>query len=291
MRLKTAGLTAAVMAGLAAAPVASAEVLGTKGGFTYVKKEKTLPGSSGVQTADATAKCPNSTEHTGGGGTVTGRPTGTTLASSGTATDRQWYVEGWHTGINPTNRKLTAWVICSKKTGKFSMNSQPQSVDAGPTTASATAECTGGAAAVGGGVRLIGPAQDWSLNSTSPVDVGSPDPFMDNGWRSFAYHRSGPPASMIADVICMDGPVPAYSETSRTTSAKKVTIKSTCDGGRSVIGGGAFASGPSQDAHITSTNPIDTNADKDKVPDDGWKSKFYNDNGTSQTFRSYQVCD
>ena len=44
------------------------------------------------------------------------------------------------------------------------------------------------------------------------------------------------------------------------------------------------------DSHVTSSAPIDSKKDKDKVPDDGWKAKFFNDNGVDQLFTASVVC-
>ncbi len=170
MNLVTAAISATIAFLVLAAP-AGADVLGKEGGFTYVKKEKVLPNGPGTQTADSTAKCPVGSVRMGGGGTVTGKLAGTAIASSGSAADKQWYVEGWHTGINSKNEKLTAWVICTEQTGKVTDAAHLQPVAAAPSGANSTAECVQGHA-VGGGVRLLGDASDWRFNSTGGVDTG-----------------------------------------------------------------------------------------------------------------------
>ena len=286
---KHAAVVVLVSCGLVAATPASAEELGEAGGFIYAKKEKTLQGSPSEQVADVTAKCPQGSVHTGGGGTVTGKPAGTTLASSGTAADKQWFVEGWHTGINLKNETLTAWVVCSEKTGKITHETDSLSVGAGPAGANETADCID-SHAVGGGARLIGPTEDWSFNSTGPVDAGDVDEEPDDGWVTWVEHRSGPPANMIADVICMAGKLPTYRQKQTETDDSKVTETVFCPKDESATGGGAFASGATDESHITSTAPIDSKKDNDKVPDDGWKAKFFNDDGSEQTFTASVVC-
>lgn len=288
MKLVTAAISATIAFFVLAAP-SVAEVIGEEGGFIYVKREATLPKGPGTQTAESTARCPTGTARTGGGATVTGKLTGTAIATSGSATERQWYVEGWHTGINSKSEKLTSWVICTEQTGKVTDATKLQSVGAAPAGANATAECVQGHA-VGGGARLIGNASDWWLNSIGGVDTGDADEAPDDGWVAWVEHPSGPPSSMITDVICMDGKQPTYRKRVKETDERRVTKKVFCPKGTSATGGGAFASGATSDSHITSTSPIDSKKDPDKVPDDGWKAQIYNDNQTDQDFTASVVC-
>ena len=89
----------------------------------------------------------------------------------------------------------------------------------------------------------------------------------------------------------MEGKEPVYRrKTKETSDVEKVAKKVYCPKGTSATGGGAFASGGTPDSHITSTAPIDSKKDEDKVPDDGWKAKFFNDNGVDQVFTASVVC-
>jgi hypothetical protein len=283
-------VTATVSAALAlvlAAP-ASAEVIGEEGGFIYVKREKTLPGG-GPGEAVVTAKCPDGAAHTGGGASVTGKLTGTALASSGASTDRQWYVEGWHTGINSENETLTSWLICTEKAGKISDESNPVNVGPPDTGGHSVAECSEGHA-VGGGVRSIGNPSDWWLNATSAVDGADSGEVPNDGWVTWMHHPAGATHTFITDVVCMTGKEPIYRSKDKTTEKKKVTKKVLCPKGTSVTGGGAFASAATEDSHVTFTGPIDSKKDNDKTPDDGWKATFFNDNSVNQKFTASAVC-
>ena len=222
---------------------------------------------------------------------MTGKPAGTALASSGFATDRQWYVEAWHTGINPKNQTVTAWGVCTDRVAKVTVVSSSQPVPAAPAGANETAECAEGHA-TGGGARLIGAASNWWLNSTGGIDTSSADDEVpDDGWVTWVEHTAGAPSTMITDVVCMEGKLPTYRDKEKESSeVEKVAKKVFCPDGKSATGGGAFASGATNDAHVTSTAPIDSKKDSDKVPDDGWQAKFFNDNGTEQTFTASVVC-
>jgi len=290
MRRRTLTIIFALTACLALAPLASAEVVGTTGGFTYVKKERTLPGSNSTSSVDATAVCPDGMVRTGGGATVTGAATGTALAASGTPTNKQWFGEAWHTGIN-ADKKLTTWGVCTSKASKVSDLHDPQSVGAGPVSGYGEVECENGSM-VGGGVRTSGAAEDWWLNSLFPLSLANPNPDVKDGWRSFVHHLAGSTASsVITDAICMEGETPTYKSKNVTTDVNAaVTLKAECPKSKSVTGGGAFMSGNSSQAHIVTTAPIDNKSDKDKIPDDGWKVKYFNDAGANQSFTSTAIC-
>ena len=287
MRLRIAGIVGAATLLLAAAP-ASAESLGEAGGFIYMKRESVLPKGPAPTSQDATAKCPAGAVHTGGGGAVTGRPGGTFIASSGTAADKQWYVEGWQTGVNPKRETVTAWVICTEKTGKVTDESNLENAGPAPSGDHATASCLQGHA-VGGGVRTIGAASTWWLNSSYPIDEGDAGGRPDDGWVAWVQHPAGDTHDFIVDVICMDGKEPIYREKAKTTSKKKVTTKAFCPKGTSVVGGGGYASKATDESHLITTQPIDSRKDADSVPDDGWKSRSVNHMG-EQTFSAQAIC-
>ncbi len=288
--MKKQAVTVAALAFFAFAAPASAEVLGKEGGFTYVKKTKTLPGGGSGDDAEAVAKCPSDQVHAGGGATVTGDARGTTLSTVGLGNDRSWFASAWHTGINSKDKKLTAWVTCTSKVSTMSANTEVVSVGSGPASGSTAVACDSGVV-TGGGTRLIGSNDDWWLNSTYPVDMTDPDPSTNDGWRAYAQHLDGTLSStMLVDVVCLTGKEPLYRSTSRETSKELVTLKTSCPNDRAVTGGGAFASGAADEAYVVSTAPFDSKDDKDKVPDDGWKAKIQNNTSGELQFGSSAVC-
>ena len=288
MNLRRAIASAALVLLVAATP-ASAEVLGKEGGFTYVKKEAKLPNGPGPKDASAIAICPAGSVDTGGGASVTGKPAGTAISASGAVVPTQWSVEGWHTGINPKNETLTAYAICTEKTAKTSSFTHIEPVGAGPAGMNATSNCPIGHA-VGGGVHFSSSGSEWWLNSTSGVDAGDVDELPDDGWVAWVEHLTGPPANMFVDTICMEGKLPVYREKAKETKKKQAKVRALCPDGKSVTGGGAFASLATDDAHVVASNPIDSKKDADSVPDDGWKAKYHNAATEKQRFTASVVC-
>jgi hypothetical protein len=225
----------------------------------------------------------------GGGATVTGKPAGTAISSSGFASDKQWYVDGYHLGINSKNETLTAWAVCTEKVGKVSDASHVANAGSPPTGNHATVECVQGHA-VGGGVEMVGNASDWWLNSTSGIDTGDADEDPDDGWVAWVNHPSGASDTFITEVVCMEGKQSEYRQKQKETDKKNVAVKVFCPKGTSVTGGGAFASGATDESHVMATAPIDSKKDSDSVPDDGWKAKIYNDVASDQDFTAHVVC-
>lgn len=286
--MKKAGTVVALLALIAAAP-ASAETLGSEGGFTYVKKTATIAGGMG-ESAEANARCASGSESTGGGVTVGGPPAGSAIATSGKVSELQWFADAFH--LSTDKATLTSWAVCSKKASKISQGTAPESVPVAPANATETATCDLSQGFVtGGGVRTIGASSEWSLNATYPEDGGDGDTMPNDAWRTFTFHREGPARTILADVVCMKGKQPSYVVNQlASVEQPKTKLRAKCPKGKSVTGGGGFVSGGTDDSHITSTRPYDSKKDKGKVPDDGWEVKFFDDNGVTQDYRAYAVC-
>jgi hypothetical protein len=175
--------------------------------------------------------------------------------------------------------------VCTSKTARFSEDSTNFPAAASPASSNGTIECNDGHA-VGGGATLSGAPGDWQLNSTFPI-VNS------NAWRVFAQHYAGGAVTTsTVFVVCIKGRAPHYRNESKSSSKSKMAVKTACKANEAVIGGGAFVGGSTDEAHLTSTAPIDTRADKDKVPDNGWKAKFFKDSGTdSLDYRVTAICE
>src|SRR5688572_14168207 len=141
MRMRTTLLAATIAALLAATP-AGAEVLGKEGGFFYVKQEEKLKKGPGPQIDGAVVECPNGTGVTGGGATVTGELAGTAMSSNSVQSPTEWYMYGWHTGINPKSETVTAWAVCTPKVGKVSFGSEVSPETESPGGNHVVAECS-----------------------------------------------------------------------------------------------------------------------------------------------------
>ena len=84
-------------------------------------------------------------------------------------------------------------------------------------------------------------------------------------------------------MTCVEGGDPKYPGGFFTSDQEVPYRRVECNKNRQSVTGGGFAAdnGP-DDAHVFESKPVDGLADKDKIPDDGWSVKFYNDQGGSQ---------
>ncbi len=198
-------------------------------------------------------------------------------------------MDAWHTGINTgSNSPLAAYAICTPKQGKVSDEAMFELVPAAPADATVDVACTSGNA-VGGGVAASGSAADFWLHANLPLDLVDSNQEPDDGWRGTMFHHQGSLSGMTVRLVCMEGKVPDYETKSRSTDGSP-TLKAMCDDGKSVTGGGAFAGADASDSHVLSTVPVDSKRDRNRIPDDGWKASFYNDNAVNQTFAVTAIC-
>lgn len=286
MRTLRAGITAgAIVLGLLAAP-ADAAKLGKSGGFTYYKASKTLTGTGATQGEIVEARCARGSETVGGGGAVTGPPPTAYLSSSSQGQTREWFIEGWHTSAQAA--KLTSWAICTKNPDKVSFESQIVTADPGPSSANASVSCEEGHA-TGGGARAVGAPDDWFLNTMTPFDAGDPGDNPDDGWTTYAQRLEPSFGSLLVDVMCTKGKEPTYEDKEEVTDDPTVKVTAMCKGDTVVVGGGAFVSGATSQAHVAKSAPVD-DGDAGKIPDDGWTATFSNHLVETLHFRANAIC-
>jgi hypothetical protein len=291
MRKAIAALALTALVTLAATQPASAARLGKAGGFEYVKSTRTLPdaiGSARTQRRAGSPRCVAGQEPIGGGGSVGGVAATSSLASTSFHGNRQWLADAWH--ANQPAAKVSAYAICAPDE-KVSRESAITIVGSGPSTGVEIAQCPTGHVA-GGGARLIGDSWDWWLNSTFPEDgIDDVDLLTDDAWRVMAHHLPGPPASsMLVDATCKAGAAPAYVRKYDVVDATSaITVEAKCPAGKVVVGGGGRIDGSSFKGHILATVPYD-GRDKNRVPEDGWRAKLYNDSGSTLYANVYAAC-
>jgi hypothetical protein len=146
---------------------------------------------------------------------------------------------------------------------------------------------------LGGGVRLIGDEADWLLNSTYPIDNGTDaDSFPDDAWQAYVAYGGSSPSSYLVDIVCGEE-LPTYSSKDAPLASPNPfsTAKATarCPKSRHVTGGGALISGQILEAYVLASYPID-GKDKDKAPDDGWRARAVNTDGSSKTLTAHAAC-
>jgi hypothetical protein len=256
---------------LAITAPASAEELGSEGGFTYVKNSSKLDDTTGGGTAGERpeAHCPNGSEPTGGGVSVSGDPL-VSYVSESSPRKKTWQGGGWHT--NAPAGKVTTWGVCTEKTSKVRVSSEVVNNVAGGTAGSFSVPC-GQDAPVGGGAHPAFGIEEWWLNKSAPVDGGADaDTKPDDAWLTSVWHQTGfiPPQPVTFDAVCMKDTKVSYKVQGVAFSTQPVVTQAIeCPKKKSVVGGGPDVSGSASQVHVAKTAPFDSD-DKDKVPDDGW---------------------
>jgi hypothetical protein len=269
---------------LAAFPATAAENLGTSHGVRYVRSTVTLPASSGpATTAEARPKCPTGWKAISGGATI---EPGANRAISTTTKGgkRYWYVNAWQTTNAPT--ELGVYSVCMQTTGLDFETNSAFGLTSGPH--SGTASCSSGHA-VGGGLRAIGDAEDYSWNASRPNDEGDADTVPDDSWTTwFEYTGSG--GGVLYDVICLGGPRPTYvSNAASVAGNSSGGVNAKCPAGTTVIGGTAFVDGTPDQAHVIGSRPWDS-ADSGHVPDDGWRAAISATTSSGRNVTAWAIC-
>lgn len=290
--MKKAGIAAVVVALAVVAAPAQAEKLGTEGGLTYVKTTNPLKSKPQPASMNALAVCPDGTVPTGGGSNVSGRPSDPVLAGSTFQNGAPgWETNAWH-DAGDSNRKVSSWAICTKKTSKVDVYQDLSDVQAGPAPGIGISGCnTPEQHIVGGGVEGTGPATGWAIVGSRPFDSDTDvDQEPDDEWLAILQRQAGAgPAEVAVRSVCMEGPTPSYVLKKKTTADGFVTLTAKCPNNKSVSGGGVYFGGFPDDAVATTSKPID-DGDKGKVPDDGWETTMYNFAVGAQSFDAYAIC-
>ncbi len=283
----TCGTAAVMFMGFAGSSQAATTVpLGSAGGLKYVRADGTLPQTAGTRTGDyVQAYCGLAWTATGGGVAVAGNP----IASFVSGTDVSKYGVwggGWH-ALQP-QRRLSVYGICSKSSA-VTTDTRYANFPAAPSAAAFAPACAAGHV-LGAGVE--GPYLDSHVTSTTPIDGSDADHVPDDGWRgSDALLASPGTAIMLIHYSCAVGPQPAYRAAKASVlPGEQSTIKAQCPNAQHVAGGGVSLNGSVDGAHIAVSRPVDSAADADKVPDDGWLATVSNDGGTARTARVTAIC-
>lgn len=265
--LKRIALLTIVMA-LACAGTAHAGNLGAKGGFTYVNKTQKAPASSEYGVGNVAAVCPNGALPVGGGLEIKAPASSAVIAGSSTASGGTWYGQAWSFGLQE-KREVTSWAICSKKM-KQEYESSTSLTYTGTIAAQGKANCPAGLSTTGGGVFLNSSASNWQMTMSRPANGLDGDSKIDDAWVTGLRHRVGSSDTVFPRVECLPGETKIVQE--ETSGKEPVKAKALCPASKSVTGGG-WEIVPDEDGFgwSTASKPIDSKADKDKVPDDGWQ--------------------
>jgi hypothetical protein len=271
------------------APAASAttDVLGKVGGLKYVRTSKPVAAASMSPTAARDrARCGASPWRTTGGGVALEGTARSSYLSLSEDYTNSWYGIGWH--LAQAARKLSVFGVCSKSTA-ITHDTHVNSFPATPpeSTASGVNLCAQGHVLGGGTLATIGPAKGF-INTTNPYDSASDaDDVPDDGWQAYMAVLNGS-GSILVYNICRKAAPAYHSVQGSVTDKHSLTVSAKCTSGH-VAGGGVYETGNAQNGHVVATRPIDT-GDADKIPDDGWSAKVYNETGITQTVTVTAIC-
>ena len=282
---------AAMLLVLVAAPSAIAKTKRfTVGNFQYAEESATIPDAGPAETTlkGATPRCEKGEgwKTTGGGAFPRGLAGHTRLITSGFSDAGEWFADAVHTDSDP--KKITVYGVCVRKQ-RAKPFTDISSVPTGPATPGNSFGCPVDRVVLGGGVRLIGAAEFWALNTNYPNDGLDGDDIPDDAWGADAAWYGPTTTSMLIDVVCGDEQ-PKYKSAETTLDTipgdGKTTAK--CGSGH-ITGGGAYISGSVDEAYIVASYPVD-GKDADKAPDDGWRAWAENAEGGTKSLTSYAIC-
>jgi hypothetical protein len=287
---RTTCAAAALAAATALLPVHSAvaEGLGGSDGVRYTRSTVTIPAGN-VDPADArgVATCGRGWKAVGGGHTIRGGQ-GRGIAAGSKLNDRQWFARAWQVSSAATS--LTTYAVCLR-TNRISEEDQTDELAAGPLTVDQSGSCPGGRVVSGGVSYSGGDAEDFTLNSSYPVDdVSDSDSIPDDGWHGRIHYAGDGGDSASTFLVCLSGERPVYRKASVLVPAgTSATTRAFCPLGRPVLGGGLRASGASQESHVIGSRPIDTR-DRGTVPEDGWRGAVTNTSDRSLRLTVHAIC-
>jgi hypothetical protein len=265
---------------------ASTTTLGKVGGLKYVRASDTVAAASMSATAKTVrARCGASPWRTTGGGAALEGTARSSYLSLSEDNINSWYGTGWH--VAQAARKLSTYGVCSKSTA-ITHDTHVESFPPTPPTsvASGVNLCAQGHVLGGGTLATIGPAKGF-INTTNPYDSADADDIPDDGWQAYMAVLDGS-GSILVYNICRKA-APAYRSVQGSVDNKhSLTVNAKCTSGH-VAGGGVYETGSAKAGHVLTTRPIDT-GDADKIPDDGWSAKVYNETGITQTVTVTAIC-
>jgi hypothetical protein len=271
------GLALAVPAALAhAGTPGPTESLGSAGGFEYLKATF----DSVLSQAGAPAVCDADDFVVGGGGSVNGDPSSAELSviAPTDVPDDGWLAKGASVG-GP--RAVTTYAICGNEatstttaTGSFAAGAEYSSGE----------ECDPGEVSLSGGVS--------ANNGDTTIAAIRPDYLVFDWTSRFAVESDD---TVSRHVVCT-------SEYSRTVKRKTASVKKDtaakvvrrCRSGDEVLGGGFEVDNDEAqlpfEVHAITSKPWDDAKDANRVPEDGWLARVYNDTGAKLTLKAFAVC-
>lgn len=153
------------------------------------------------------------------------------------------------------------------------------------------AQCTETAAVVGGGIHVTGPAAGSQLAYGRPRDdeVADADQKPDDQWAGGAMNLPASPRAITTYAICrQSGPTTVrypVHVVHDVAPGSTFSAKATCPAGSHVVSGGSDV----YRGRVPVSVPFDS-GDGDRLPDDGWRIRARNDEGSAFDLTVHAVC-
>ncbi len=289
--VRRAGIVLLLISSLLA-PMAPADAAAPR----YVTKSRAVPaGASGFLLK---VTCPKRTQVIAGGVAVGPGTADTFSITASRPFDnrdrRKTPDDGWLGIVNNKTAgtatvKVTA--ICSRTKG-HSYVSEASTAPDGLVTAN-DLDCPPGTFVIGGGGAIGGRSPKIERSGSIPFDeileAGSTP---EDGWRVRINNDGGVGLGLPFTTYAICGPVePVYAvDTSVLASPDGASFNDECPANTAVAGGGAdFEDGTTVNTELHQTIPFD-GLDDDQIPEDGWRTLFWNFSGAPETVRRVVVC-
>ena len=275
-RGRTASLvpaTFALVAALALPSVAAADL-----DIAYKRVAGTV--NEGAQ-ASVTAVCPNGMDISGGGAEAGGKYGGVGLNSTYPGSDNSW--TSFYDSHGGTVL-IRSYAICVPGNAL---------IDARERVGGGTerARCPSDRDLTGGGVYSSGSFDQTAIRQSVMYRYSNRRQGPPNRWQSNLENISQPPVNITSTTyaVCHKGLDMSYRrEHEIAPKGKRSSLTVRCAADERVLGGGGAAA--SLQIFLIDSYPIDTNADDDKLPDNGWRAILDNLDTQREVIAAHAAC-
>ena len=175
-------------------------------------------------------------------------------------------------------RSLTGFVICTQRQTSYALTDTP---DQPTSSRTGSTSCPMGRHLIGGGAFIA--TTDSYIHSSWPGD--------NDTWHARILDNVGGLGGMQTYAQCRKlGGVQIRTDANAEIEAGTAEAAvARCGPSLHVIGGGGRLTGPTSEAHLAASMPVD-GPDADHVPDDGWRAVGYVASGGLKRLVAYAIC-
>jgi hypothetical protein len=278
-RIEKAARSGVAIALAAAAMLVAASPASAALSYVESAPTSTTAGNQGNSVVD----CPPSSFAIGGGAFSTGAYGAVAINGSIPNMKTRWFE---FTDVYTGTQAHRAFAICDSTEPTLRTNSKNSS-EAGQKTVHAV--CPRRQHVYGGGFFSGGDVGSTTTRASRPFDGADAGKVRDDGWEAIAFFSN----------TALNNPVTAYAlcgpkKPSVRTATVDVNplsqgfVPKRCASGERVTGGGAYIAAGHGKGWISSTYPVDSDADG--VTDDSWAAFFENTTSTKRAITVYAIC-